>query len=1096
MFYKSKVVFFISLAIIFTMVTTGWCQDVKRLKDEMRMPWTGGSAVYLRDWLVCGVFPSPARPTGQQTNRAPSGQGFDTDYLNGESTIQPIAGDTVKRPDGSSAVWTQYTSDNDVVNFIKVFSGQQVTNAVAYAYTTIKRDEAGKVILALGSDDSVKVYLNGKLVHDHCIGRAVPKDEDIVPVTMEKENSLLIKVDNGTGDWGFSLRLLTETQALALESGEIQPRIEESSKDMPDLLIINSDAGLGTASADIVRVEVIGAGGKVSAKTEAVTNVEVKRGQKAEFGTKTWQDGPYEIRVSRLTSESKRVFRYLPWYKGNWYKQVIELLDQCDKLPGKLDEATAIHYRLLGDFVLDGLGGDPRTDKKYIVADGWRKIYSPLMEHRELQLNNAIRPNGFIRLSWKDEIDNSPQFARTYLPPDYDAKKKYPMIISLHGYNPPNPEYIHWWGVTERHSGISDHDNVIVIEPHARGNTGYEGIGELDVLNVIQLAKKTFSVDEDHVYLMGYSMGGGGTWYFGTRHPELFAAIGPFYGGWDYHIEIPEEGLAKLTPYQKFDNESWSSFAQAEALLTTPVFVNHGDSDELVSPDQSRYVVRMLQRWGYNLRYWEHPGGGHGGFEAETELVRWFLTHTLNRNPMEVRVRSASLMSASAHWVRVEQREDPFAFILVNAKVADKHTIRLNTENVMQIRLSPGEKLIDHTSPVRVIWNDEDAGTYTFTDGAITLQTKGYFPLQPHKTPKICGPISDAQNTPYAIVVGTASSDPMMNKFCQLRAESIRDEWQIWQHVKPRFFLDTEITDEQIGKYSLILFGGPDENLVTKKLIDQIPLRIESDSISISGQNFPAQNAGVSIIYPHPLNPDRYVVINASNSPDAMFFINRLPGNFDYSIAETRAIGSSEIPFEKGCVVAGCFDYNWQYSDKYAMPGDSDMRDKAPIRKAPKYLTATVSDDKLMLSELLETKSAGSFTYMERDLNFEGKPLTLDGKTYESGIGVQVWHDPCWATYDLTDGDWKHLKATIGIELSKKPEELEQKEKDGTCNYFVVIGDGKELYRSPIFRWDSMPVEMDVDITGVKVLELQVGNESTWYNVASSNNWANLRLEK
>ena len=223
------------------------------------------------------------------------------------------------------------------------------------------------------------------------------------------------------------------------------------------------------------------------------------------------------------------------------------MLDQCDKLPGKLDEATAIHYRLLGDLVLDGLGGDPRTDKKYIVADGWRRIYSPLMEHRELQMNNAIRPNGFVRLSWKDEIDDSPQFARAYLPPDYDAKKKYPMIISLHGYNSSNPEYIRWWGVTERHNGISDHDSVIVIEPHGRANTGYEGIGEFDVLTAIQLAKKTFSVDDDHVYLMGYSMGGGGTWYFGTRHPEFFAAIGPFYGGWDYHIDMKEEDIA---PYR------------------------------------------------------------------------------------------------------------------------------------------------------------------------------------------------------------------------------------------------------------------------------------------------------------------------------------------------------------------------------------------------------------------------------------------------------------------------------------------------------------------------------------------------------------------
>lgn len=1107
-YVKSGLISLMLLTFILVLASTVWSQSdsepqnqaIPRLKDDMRMPWVGEGVSYILDWLVCGVFPSLARPADQPSDRSPSGQGFDIDYLKdtgSEASIKPIAGDTAKRPDGSTATWTRYTSDGDIINFARIFSGQQITNSVAYAFTTIQRDEAGKMVLAIGSDDSVKVYLNGKIVHENCVGRAVQKDQDIVPVTMEKgDNHVLIKVDNGAGDWGFSLRLLNETQALAIEAGEIQPRIELSPKDNPDLLIINTDVGFGSRNLENIQVDIVFAGGKLPTQTK-VTGVEAKRGQKVEFDTKDWQDGPYEIRVSRVASDGKRVFRYLPWYKGDWVNQVKELLDQRDSLPANLDEATAGHYRLLGDLVLDSLGGDPRSDNRIqMITDGWKKIHSPLMEHYELRFDNAIRPNGFVRLAWKDEVDDSAQYARAYLPPDYDSKKKYPMVVGLHGYNSANPEYINWWGVTERHNGIADRNSVIVIEPHGRGNTGYEGIGEMDVLTAIRIAKKTFSVDDDRVYLMGYSMGGGGTWFLGTRHPELFAAIGPFYGGWDYHIYLKEEELAKLTPYQRFGSESESSFAQAEALLTTPVFVNHGDSDELVTPDYSRYVVKMLQRWGYNIRYWEHPGGGHGGFEAEKELLRWFLSHTLERNPMEVRIRSASLKSASAHWVKIQQNENPLSFIFANARIMDKHTIRLNTENALQVRLTPGEELIDHTAPVRVLWNDADAGTYTFEDGAITLQSKGYSPIKPFKTPKVCGPIGDINNTPYAIVVGTLSKDARMNKFCQLRAESARDEWETWQHVKPRYFLDTEITNDQISKYSLILFGGPDENLVTRKLVEQIPLKIESDSMTIGGRNFPAQNAGVSMVYPNPLNPERYVVINASNSPDAMFFINRLPGRFDYAIAETKAIGNSDIPFEKGCVVAGCFDYNWQYSDKYAMPGDVETRGKAPTRKAPKYLTAILEDSKLMLSELLENKTSGSFVYMERDLNSQGKPLMLDGRTYKSGIGVEFWHEPCWVTYDLTGGEWKHLKATLGIELGKKPEELEEKEKNGTCNYFVVSGDGKELYHSPIFRWDSKPVEMDVDIKGVKILELRIGNESTWYNAASSLNWADIRLEK
>lgn len=58
------------------------------------------------------------------------------------------------------------------------------------------------------------------------------------------------------------------------------------------------------------------------------------------------------------------------------------------------------------------------------------------------------------------------------------------------------------------------------------------------------------------------------------------------------------------------------------------------------------------------------------------------------------------------------------------------------------------------------------------------------------------------------------------------------------------------------------------------------------------------------------------------------------------------------------------------------------------------------------------------------------------------------------------------------------------------------MGDGEELYRSPTFQWDSEPVEMDVDISGVETLELRVANEVTWFNIASSVNWADVRLEK
>ena len=79
-------------------------------------------------------------------------------------------------------------------------------------------------------------------------------------------------------------------------------------------------------------------------------------------------------------------------------------------------------------------------------------------------------------------------------PADNRAKT---MVVVLHGYNPPNPLYIHWWGVTNRYNWLAQRHNVVVLEPHGRGNASYRGIGDADVVRAIALAKQKFSIDAD-----------------------------------------------------------------------------------------------------------------------------------------------------------------------------------------------------------------------------------------------------------------------------------------------------------------------------------------------------------------------------------------------------------------------------------------------------------------------------------------------------------------------------------------------------------------------------------------------------------------------
>lgn len=1061
-------------------------------EDQMRQPWTRDAAGFITEWLVCGEFPNLPADPAQDGPDAPRA-GLETDFLQehgGEADIRPAPGMRHARPDDTAAEWTPYTSPSDILDFTKVFPNRPTEFTVGYAYTTVTPAQPGTAALAVGSDDGVRVWLNGRLVHDHAIRRGVRPDEDLVPVALEAgENRILVKVEQGTGGWGVCLRVLHPSEALAVFSRMLTPTIVS---DEPGRLVIATNQHLaGLAGPEhVVAVEVVGAGGRIAASKT------VPNGDRVFLDPSSWADGSYEIICSMTAPDARLLVRRLPWYKGDPAAAAGEVVASAVRA-----DATTIvgaHHAMLADMLLNNAGGD--LDE--VLPSQLSRLYGPLMEFEELLLEQAgqtggVRSRGFVRLAYFDEVDDSPQFCRAYLPAGYTPDRKWSLIVNLHGYYAENPPYVGWWDIDRRYDGAADQGIAIVIHPMGRYNTSYRGIGDADVLRCIELAKRRFAVDENRVYLTGYSMGGGGTWHVGTRHPDLFAALGPYYGGWDYHVWIDREGIANMTERARFLAEAESSFAQADQLLNVPVWVMHGDADTLVEPDQSRYVVRMLQRWGYDIRYHEVPGRGHEALGTEDALYSWFLQHERDPNPRHVRVRSADLEGAAAYWVKIGQREDPFAFINADVEVVGPNTIRLDTDNALEVTLSPGGALVDRAQPLDVIWNGADVRTVRLDpEGEVTLRADHYQPSGVVKTPRIEGPVADLQTTPFAVVIGTSSPDPMMRRLCRKYAESAAGDWQRRQHTTPRVFADSEITDEDMRKYSLILFGGPDENIATKKLIGDLPLRISSDEIVVDGRAFPAPDAALKMVYPNPLNPERYVSVIAATSPKGMCFADHLPDSLDFCIGDGRIPdGEAGRPEEKLFVVSGSFGHAWRLDPDYTIVGDPKLRAESPIQGAPTLLSAAAGGERLMLSTLLETKAEGTFAAMRRNLNWDGKPISLGGETYTSGIAVNTTDVPNWAEFDTSGGEWKRLRAVIGIEYTPD-EDAPQLFRDTTNVSFIVAGDGKELYRSEPFRYGSEPRELDVDVTGVVKLRLEVAIAGPPWDAVASADWADLRLER
>ncbi len=126
---------------------------------------------HLKQWLVLG--PIPAQEDGATPDLAKARKsGFEADLLKeagGEAEANPKA-DQAVTVRGGEQKWRLYESKTDEIDLVKALGKHEF--ALGYAAATIEAPEEQSRIVGLGSDDAVRVWLNGELVHQHSAPRA------------------------------------------------------------------------------------------------------------------------------------------------------------------------------------------------------------------------------------------------------------------------------------------------------------------------------------------------------------------------------------------------------------------------------------------------------------------------------------------------------------------------------------------------------------------------------------------------------------------------------------------------------------------------------------------------------------------------------------------------------------------------------------------------------------------------------------------------------------------------------------------------------------------------------------------------------------
>jgi predicted peptidase len=151
---------------------------------------------------------------------------------------------------------------------------------------------------------------------------------------------------------------------------------------------------------------------------------------------------------------------------------------------------------------------------------------------------------------------------------------------------------------------------LIGVFPQSPPRVPWRGASVEHAVRALEATLDEFNTDRDRVYLTGISMGGYGTLHLATAQPERFAAIVPVCGG---------SANPELT---------------AERLATMPMWVFHGDLDNIIPVEESRDVVEALRARGSSVRYTEYEGVKHNSWDpayAEPELIPWLLAQRKTR---------------------------------------------------------------------------------------------------------------------------------------------------------------------------------------------------------------------------------------------------------------------------------------------------------------------------------------------------------------------------------------------------------------------------------------------------------------------------------
>ena len=593
-------------------------------------------------------------------------------------------------------------------------------------------------------------------------------------------------------------------------------------------------------------------------------------------------------------------------------------------LPDVLIYQEAVRYALQYN---EFFKADEVAKAKALLQQGEERAADLAQGHAPWTTATGLVVRGYI-----SKIDRSVQPYGLVVPPSYspNAPHRWRLDAWFHGRNETLSE-INFLADRTRSIGEWSPRDTIVLHLYGRFCNASRFAGEVDFFEALDAVKRQYAIDENRILDRGFSMGGASAWDIGTHHAGLWAAVQPGAGFSEtvQYLKLKLTGDAAPPWWELKLFHLYDAVDYAANLYNTSTVAYNGEIDpqqqaaDKMEQAMAEEGLRLIRIVGPQTAHKYHPDSkiqianmldsiaerGRDPYPRSVKFTTWTLAYN--------RMKWVAIDALGQHWERAR----------LNANIASDNSVDVETSNVTGFTLDMGSggcpldlarKTVVSIDGQKITapgpMSDRSWTVHFRKNGTQWALAGGPLQAGLHKRHALQGPIDDAFLDSFLFVSPTGSPvAPAVGKWTESEEARAIKEWRREFRGEAPVRRDVDVSDAEIAASNLILWGDPSSNKILARIADKLPIQWTASGIAVGKDRYSADTHAPILIYPNPLNPNRYVVLNSGftfREADYLSNARQTPKLPDYAVVDLTTPPDGRFPGK--IVQAGFFNEDWQ----------------------------------------------------------------------------------------------------------------------------------------------------------------------------------------